>query len=111
MHQTSNAGDILKAAESLARESGLARINTIRLHLAAWADLDPDEVRDEVLHAALGTFAEGAKLEIEVVEPRGRCADCGADFDPKGTGLRCLACGSARVRLEQVREVKVVSVE
>ena len=111
MHQTANAVDILKAVESLARESGLPRIGTIRLHLAAWADLDPDEVRDEVLHAAQGTLAEGARIEIEVIDPHGRCMDCGADFDPKGTGLRCLACGSARVRLEQDREIRVVSVE
>jgi len=111
MHQTSNAGDILKATELLARERGLARVSTIRLNLAAWADLDPDEVRDEVLHAAQGTLAEGARIEIEVIDPHGRCADCGADFDPKTAALRCLACGSVRVRLEQDRQVTVASVE
>ena len=110
MHQTANAREILKAAESLARESRLARIHAIYLHVAAWADIDTDELREDVRHAALGTIAEGAKLEIEVVEPRGRCADCGAEFTPDGAALRCRACGGARVRMEQVEEVKVHSV-
>lgn len=110
MHQTSNACEILKAAGSLAREAGLERISTIRLRLAAWADIDADELREEVWHAALGTIADGAKIEIESAEPRAVCADCGAEFQPGGAALKCRDCGSARVRLEQVEEISVVSV-
>lgn len=47
--------------------------------------------------AALGTPAEGATTEVEVVPVDGHCLDCRSDFTAADPSPACPACGSLAV--------------
>jgi hydrogenase nickel incorporation protein HypA/HybF len=57
----------------------------------------------------VGTPLEGAALEIEQPEGRGRCRTCGEEFVLADLILLC-RCGSADVEVVSGRELAVASV-
>lgn len=57
------------------------------------------------------TLLEGARLDIETVPIRGRCADCARHFEIDTLAFTCPRCGSGFVELTSGRELQVVSLE
>jgi hydrogenase nickel incorporation protein HypA/HybF len=68
MHETGLIEDLIRKVESLVREHSGRRAVAIRLRVGALAAADPDHLREHFETAALGTVAEGARLDIEVSE-------------------------------------------
>jgi hydrogenase nickel incorporation protein HypA/HybF len=60
--------------------------------------------------AAAGTPIEGARLEIELVEGRIACRDCGIESPADDLVLLC-TCGSADVDIVAGKELTVVALE
>ena len=50
---------------------------------------------------------EGAQLQVELVEPKCECMDCGAILEPNIVALRCTRCNSLRVTLQHPHEMEV----
>ena len=46
---------------------------------------------------AEGTVAEGAELVVEQVAIRGRCGDCGEEFEISGFVFRCIRCQGSQI--------------
>lgn len=61
--------------------------------------------------AARGTVAQGAKLKIETVPVRCRCAACGEGFGAGRYVVLCPNCGKSGVELTSGNELDVVEVE
>ncbi|MEZ5829695.1 MAG: hydrogenase maturation nickel metallochaperone HypA [Dongiaceae bacterium] len=59
---------------------------------------------------AKGTRLEGAALDINEIDGRARCADCGAEFATETLFAGC-SCGSRNVTRYQGEELKIRTME
>jgi hydrogenase nickel incorporation protein HypA/HybF len=110
MHDLDLARRIVRLALSEASSAGRSRVKTVRVRIGAWTCSDADHLRHSFEFASRGTPAEGAELQVELVQPSARCEDCGASFQPGKPTLACAECGSPRVKLGQSREIELESV-
>ena len=51
------------------------------------------------------------RIEIEIVEPRCVCEECGSEFSPAAFQLTCESCGSRKVALVDGVDLEVETVE
>ena len=86
-------------------------MTAVRVRIAAWSHLRAEELRAAFEAASRGKPTANAELRIEVVAPTARCRDCGADYSSDSAALRCPSCGSARVAIDESREVEVDAIE
>jgi hydrogenase nickel incorporation protein HypA/HybF len=86
-----------------------ARVASVRVRVGRLAGVVPDAMRFCFELVTVGTPLEGAALEFDQPEGRGRCRTCGADFALDDPILLC-PCGSADVEVVAGRELAVASV-
>ncbi len=95
--------------EAVTERTGSAPVTSVRLRVGRLAGVVPDAMRFCFDLVTAGTPLEGATLEFEQPEGRGRCRTCGAEFVLADLILLC-ACGSADVEVLAGRELAVASV-
>lgn len=64
-HELSLMADLLSKVESVARDEDAAAVTRISVRLGALSHMSPAHFREHWQHAAQGTLAEGAAIEIE----------------------------------------------
>ena len=95
--------------DAVTERTGDAPVTTVRVRVGRLAGVVPDAMRFCFELVTTGTPLEGAALEIEQPEGRGRCRSCGGDFPLADLVLLC-PCGSADVEVVAGRELAVASV-
>jgi hydrogenase nickel incorporation protein HypA/HybF len=95
--------------EAVTERTGSAPVASVRLRVGRLAGVVPDAMRFCFELVTAGTPLEGATLEFEQPEGRGRCRSCGEDFVLADLILLC-SCGSADVEVLAGRELAVASV-
>ena len=68
MHEFSLLKDLLQKIESIAQENGSDQVISVRVKLGALAHISPSHLREHFDQAVVGTVAEGARLDIEVLQ-------------------------------------------
>ncbi len=68
MHEQSLIINLIKKVESIARENGAAKVNSIKVKLGALSHTSPEHFREHFEPLAIGTVADGAELEFIVSE-------------------------------------------
>ena len=106
MHELSITQGVV---EAVTERTGSATVLSVRLRVGQLSGVVPDAMRFCFELVTAGTPLEGAALEIEQPEGRGRCRACGAAFALRDLILLC-DCGSADVEVLAGRELSVVSV-
>ena len=66
-HELSLIADLLRKVESVAEQEGGASVTGISVRLGALSHMSPAHFSEHWEHAARGTVAEGAEIEIESV--------------------------------------------
>jgi len=107
MHELSIASAVVATAERHADGRPVAVVN---LRVGTLRQVVPDSLLFSFEFVTQGTLCEGARLEIEVVPARLRCADCGAEWELSGPLFRC-ACSSTDVEIVAGNELQVESIE
>ena len=64
-HELSLMAGLLRRVDAIAAAEGGARVVALRVRLGALAGISPDHFREHFEHAAPGTAAESAELEVE----------------------------------------------
>ena len=95
--------------DAVTERTGSAPVAAVRVWVGRLAGVVPDAMRFCFELVTAGTPLEGAVLEIEQPEGRGRCRDCGEEFLLPDLVLLC-PCGSADVEVLTGRELAVASV-
>ena len=107
MHETGQAKKIASLAASHADSQGLTAAGAIRVRVGAWTCADPEHLR----HDVQALWPENApRLEIEIVEPRCACEECGSEFSPTTFQLACQSCGSRKVALVDAPDIEVETI-
>ncbi|MCX2969198.1 hydrogenase maturation nickel metallochaperone HypA [Streptomyces sp. TRM70308] len=111
MHELSIATAVVESADAAARRHGAASVDSVCLRVGELAGVVPDALRFSFDLAAAGTALEGARLEIEDVPARARCATCPGDFAVGSPpSLVCPRCAGAAVELVSGRELELAAV-
>jgi hydrogenase nickel incorporation protein HypA/HybF len=87
------AQDILKAALSEAEKHKARHIKAIGIKIGSEHFAESDSLQFCLEAAAKGTAAEGAQIEIEVVETTARCRECALVFPVEDHLPICPRCG------------------
>jgi hydrogenase nickel incorporation protein HypA/HybF len=66
MHEFSLINDLMRKIESVARAQDARKVTGVKVQLGALAHISADHFREHFVHAARGTLAEGARLDIDV---------------------------------------------
>ena len=66
MHEFSLITDLMRKITAIASEQGAGRISGVKVKLGALAHISGEHFREHFEQAALGTLAEGARLDIDV---------------------------------------------
>ncbi|MCW2531970.1 MAG: hypA1 [Blastococcus sp.] len=106
MHELSITQSVVDA---VTERTGTASVTGVRLRVGRLAGVVPDAMRFCFELVTAGTPLEGAVLEIEEPEGRGRCRTCHAEFPLPDLVLLC-DCGSADVEVLAGRELAIASV-
>lgn len=95
--------------DAVTERTGDARVATVRVQVGRLAGVVPDAMRFCFELVTAGTPLEGAALEFDRPEGRGRCRTCGTAFVLADLILLC-PCGGADVEVVAGRELAVASV-
>jgi hydrogenase nickel incorporation protein HypA/HybF len=95
--------------DAVTERTGTAPVAGVRLRVGRLAGVVPDAMAFCFELVTAGTPLEGAVLEFEQPEGRGRCRTCGEEFVLADLILLC-GCGSADVEVLAGRELAVASV-
>jgi len=68
VHEMSLLRGLMAQIEQLVRANGGGRATVVRLKLGPLAHIEPDHLREHFVEAAVGTCAEGARLDIETTD-------------------------------------------
>lgn len=107
MHELSITQNIVAIVTEHAKDQ---RVKRVKLQIGTLTSVVPDAVRFCFDVCSKGTPAEGAELEIQVIEARGVCNQC-----DKEMALTVLAgvceCGSRNIRCVSGEELNVKEME
>jgi hydrogenase nickel incorporation protein HypA/HybF len=95
--------------DAVTERTGTARVVAVRVRVGRLAGVVPDAMSFCFDLVTSGTPLDGAVLEFDQPEGRGRCRTCGTEFVLADLVLLC-ACGSADVEVLAGRELAVASV-
>ena len=111
MHEVSIMTEALRMAVIAAKSAGASRVLKLRLRIGSLSGVVPESLRfafDVVCH---GTMAEGATLEIEMVQAACWCGTCQAEFECADFFNECSRCHNPSGELRRGRELEIASVE
>ena len=94
-----------------ARQNGVERILSVRLKVGRLRGLDVRQLRGCFEIFAEDTVADGARLDIDEVQVRARCAKCGCEYDVPRYRFDCPDCGSPDADVLAGRELYIESFE
>lgn len=112
MHELGIMTGVLDAAEKASREAGATKLLKVSLSIGemteaiedalvfAWEALTDDD-----------EYAKGAELSINMIKPKSRCLDCGAEFEHDRFHMFCPECDSFATELLCGRELQIDSIE
>jgi len=67
MHEFSLIRDLIQKITTIAREQNAGKVTGVTIGIGALSHISPEHFREHFIHATRGTVADGARLNIEVV--------------------------------------------
>ena len=107
MHELGITQEIL---EVITERAGDRKVKRVVLEIGKLSCVLPDAIRFCFDLCAEGTIAEGAMLEIIQPPGRGRCRQCGTEFELEAVFARCV-CGSTDIDWISGEELRIKTME
>lgn len=111
MHEYPITQQIIKIAETHAKEAGAAKVSAINLVVGDYSGFIGESIQMYFDIISEGTLCDGAKVHIERVKPKLKCSQCGAYFERKAFSFDCPICGGAGGPTEIGKEFYIDSIE
>ncbi len=114
MHELGIMSGVMDAAREAAENAGALRVIKVSLRIGEMTEAIRDALEfafqalQELPENAL--FAE-AEFEVDMVRPKSRCLECGAEYTHDRFHMLCPECGSFATQLLEGRELEISSIE
>lgn len=102
---------ILQKAIRQADEKNAGRITRLQLAVGELADSTSDSIQSHLDKLSRGTIAEGAKLNMRVVQSEAQCMACFTKYHPKRGEIICPNCRSVGAKILAGEEFFLESIE
>ncbi len=112
MHELGIMTGVLDAVTKSAHEAGAVRVLKVSISVGEMTEAIQDAL--EFAFEALSDcdeFVKGAELSINMVKPKSRCLECGAEFEHDRFHMFCPKCESFATELIAGRELQIDSIE
>ena len=112
MHELGIMTSVLDTVRASMQQAGATKLIGVKLRIGEMTEA----IEDALMFAfdALiddDPLMEGATLEVEMVAPKSRCLECGAEFNHDRFHLFCPECESFATTLLEGRELYIDSIE
>ena len=111
MHEMSLAEGVLQIIEDSAKQQHFSRVKTVWLEIGQLSSVEPEAMRFCFDAVARGSLAEGAQLEIVIVDGGGQCMNCGQTVKLAAVYDACPACGGYPVNPVSGTEMRIKELE
>jgi hydrogenase nickel incorporation protein HypA/HybF len=109
MHELSLSGAIVNTVE---KHAAGRPVSVVSMRVGALRQVVPDTLDFYFGFVSKGTVCEGARLELELIPARLRCAACEREWEIELPIFMCPGCGpSGRVEVASGDEFEVESIE
>ncbi len=102
---------ILDIVLDTAEKSHAKKVNSVNLIIGSLSQVVPDCVTSYFEIMAKDTVAEGAQLNIRMIEAQAECMKCGTIFTAQDMSVKCPKCGDLLGRMISGRELSVESID
>ena len=93
MHEYSIACEIIRIAESSAREKGALKVLNIALVIGDYSGFIGESIQMYFDAISLGSICEGAGITMKHIHPKLKCRDCHKLFKIEPFSFTCRECG------------------
>ena len=111
MHELGIMTGVMDAVEQTAAQAGATKVLKVVLSIGEMTEAIEDSLRFAFEVLTEGTISEGAELDINIVKPKSRCLDCGAEYEHDRFHMLCPECNSFATELIAGRELQIDSIE
>ncbi|MGQ9524325.1 MAG: hydrogenase maturation nickel metallochaperone HypA/HybF [Armatimonadota bacterium] len=111
MHESGPTKKLMEHILAEAQRRSANRVAAVKVKLGAGTGMSSESLRLHFEHAAEGTIAEGACLDIEEVPITYHCEGCGADVESAEQLLFCPKCEEPKLKAVSGEEILVTSLE
>jgi hydrogenase nickel incorporation protein HypA/HybF len=108
MHEFGMCDGIVEAVQCRA---GGRRVARVKVRVGVMHRVVEEAFQQAFLHAAEGTEAESASLDIVVLPVRAVCRSCAAEFESEDLAIVCAKCGGVDLDLRGGEELVLESIE
>lgn len=112
MHELGIMTGVMDAVTKSARDAGADKVLKITLSVGEMTECIQDAL--EFAFEALSEdepLMDGAELIINMIKPKSRCLECGAEFEHDRFHMFCPECDSFATELLAGRELQIDSIE
>ena len=111
MHELGIMTGVVETVEQAARDAGAEKVLKVNLAVGVMT-----EALEDALFFAFDVLKENtllaqAQLEVDMIQPKSVCNDCGTEFDHDRFHVLCPLCEGANTTLIAGRELKIESIE
>ena len=112
MHEVSIANSIIQTIEGLLpADSSNQYVSSVQIKVGELSSIEIDALQFSFDIVKAKTPLSQAQLQIEIIEGKAECSDCGTTFSMHGFATPCPNCNSYLVKILQGKEMKIVSFE
>lgn len=97
MHELGICDAMLKMLRGIAQDEQLERIDSITVEVGTLSGVVPRFMTDCWEAVIDGTEFENTVMNVEAVDGRAKCLDCGEEFVADLEALRCPSCGGNKL--------------
>lgn len=112
MHELGIMSGVMDSAKEAATDAGATKLLAVTLSVG-----EMTEAIEDALHFAFEAlcegdpFTEGATLTVNMIPPKSRCLECGAEYVHDRFHMFCPECDSFATELIEGRELRIDSIE
>lgn len=111
MHELGIMTGVMSSVEDAAKNAGADRVTRITLSVGVMTEAIEDALRFAFEALSEGTMCEGADFQINMIEPKSTCLECGETYTHDRLHMLCPHCGSAFTQLIEGKELNIDSIE
>ena len=109
MHEVSIANSIIQIINDVLPADKTGYVSAVNIKVGQLSAIETDALLFAFDIVKAKTLLSRAVLNIETIEGRGECSDCGIVFNMDSYATPCPGCNSYFVKITQGKEMKVVS--
>lgn len=111
MHELGIMTGVMDAVTQSAEQAGADKVLKVTLSVGEMTEAIEDALVFAFEALSENTMCEGAELIINMVKPKSRCLECGAEYEHDRFHMFCPECDSFATELIAGRELQIDSIE